>query len=237
MSGLLFDIVNIRLWVEERNTTMNDVAKSETAKPMLDYDNLQFHPLANIFDLIDGDEFDAFVDMFRKQGLLQQIILHQGMILEGRNRYRAGKQCGHKWTSKDFTELPLTKNPYEFVIAANVQRRHLTSDQKRNLAVRLIRERPNDSDRKIALLIGVSNKTISTYRKELEEAVDKIVQAWRDLDPVQRSGLRKGKHRWPDARRPICCAQGSGCGANLFRKDQRRSDASPLRWSGRFNAA
>ena len=49
--------------------------------------------------------------------------------------------------------------------AANVLRRHLTTDQKRTLAIKLIRERPNDSDRKIALLIGVSNKTVRMLRQ------------------------------------------------------------------------
>jgi hypothetical protein len=122
--------VNIRQWAG-KGTTMNDVAKSETAKPALDYDNLQFHPLANIFPLIEGEEFDAFVDMYKKQGLLQQIVLHQGTILEGRNRYRAGQKLGQKFGPKDFTELPPGKNPYEFVIAANVHRRHLTMEQKR----------------------------------------------------------------------------------------------------------
>jgi hypothetical protein len=166
---------------------MNDQTKPTCeAATKIDYDNLQFHPLANIFDLIEGDEFDAFAEMFRKQGLLQPIVLHQGQILEGRNRYRAGKQCSHRWSAKDFIELPATKSPYEFVIAANVQRRHMTGDAKRKLAIRLIRERPNNSDRKIALLLGMSNKTIYRYRKELEEAVDKLVQAWRGLDDVQR---------------------------------------------------
>ena len=66
------------------------------------------------------------------------------------------------------------------------KRRHLTTEQKRVLIVRLLRERPHDSDRKIALLMGVSNKTVSTYRKELEENLEKFVKAWRDLDAVQR---------------------------------------------------
>src|SRR6516164_9687300 len=100
-----------------RKEKMNDVTKSETAKLALDYDALQFHPLANIFPLIEGEEFDAFVEMFRKQGLLQQIVLHQGMILEGRNRYRAGQKLGQKFNAKDFVELAPGKNPYEFVIA------------------------------------------------------------------------------------------------------------------------
>jgi hypothetical protein len=155
-------------------------------KPALDYENLQFHRESNAFSMIEGDEFDAFVDMFRRQGLLVPITLHEGQILEGRNRYRAGKATGYKFTAKDFTELPPGKDPKEYVIATNVHRRHLTTEQKRALIIRLLRERPHDSDRKIALLMGVSNKTVSTYRKELEENLEKFVKAWRDLDVVQR---------------------------------------------------
>jgi hypothetical protein len=40
---------------------MNDQPKIQ--EPALDYNNLQFHPLANIFPLIEGEEFDAFVDI------------------------------------------------------------------------------------------------------------------------------------------------------------------------------
>jgi len=99
---------------------------------------------------------------------------------------RAGKRLGHKWTAKDFTELLPGRNPYEFVIAVNVQRRHVTGEQKRGLAIKLTRERPNDSDRKIALLLGMSNKTISIYRKELEEMFERFVRTWADLDANQR---------------------------------------------------
>ena len=164
-------------------------AQTRTVPPaptLQDYENLVFHELANIFSLIEGDEFDAFVDTFRRQGLLNSIVLHQGKIIEGRNRYRAGKAVGYKFSAKDFVDLPPGKDPEEFVLAANVQRRHLNTEQKRDLVVRRLRARPHESDRKIALLIGVSNKTVSTYRKELEEDLEKFVKAWRDLDAVQR---------------------------------------------------
>jgi hypothetical protein len=165
---------------------MNDVTKSETAKPALDYDALEFHPLAKWFDPLEGDEFDALVDSIRRNGLLQQIVLYQGKILAGCNRYRACKAGRYRLTAKDFTDLPAGKDPFEFVFAENLARRHLDGEQKKKLVVRLIRERPNDNDRKIAALVGVSNKTVWTYRKELEEALQKFVQAWRDLDAGQR---------------------------------------------------
>jgi hypothetical protein len=106
--------------------------------------------------------------------------------LGGRNRYRACKTAGYHFSAKDFTELPPGKDPFEFVFAENVARRHLTGDQKKALVIRLIRERPKDNDRKIASLVGVSNKTVWTYRKELEEAFEEFVKAWRDLDLTQR---------------------------------------------------
>jgi BMFP domain-containing protein YqiC len=52
--------------------------------------------------------------------------------------------------------------------------------------VRMIRERPRDKDREIAARVGVSHKTVWTYRKELEEALEKFMEAWRGLDAVQR---------------------------------------------------
>jgi hypothetical protein len=100
--------------------------------------------------------------------------LHQGKILAGCNRYRACKACRYRLSAKHFTELPPGKDPFEFVFAKNLARRHLDGEQKRKLVLRLIRERPNDNDRKIAALVGVSNKTVWTYRKELEEALEKL---------------------------------------------------------------
>jgi ParB-like chromosome segregation protein Spo0J len=157
---------------------MNDQTKP--IAPTIDYDALEFHSLAKWFDPLEGDEFDALVDSIRRNGLLQH------KILAGCNRYRACKTAGYRLSAKDFTDLPLGKDPFEFVFAENIARRHLTSEQKRKLVLRLIRERPKDNDRKIASLVGVSNKTVWTYRKELEEAFEKFVQMWGDLDPTQR---------------------------------------------------
>ena len=42
----------------------------------------QFHPLANLFPLIEGDELVDFVEDVRANGLLVPIVLYEGMILE-----------------------------------------------------------------------------------------------------------------------------------------------------------
>ena len=62
------------------------------------------HPLANMFPMIEGQEFENLKASIAKSGILEPIRLFQGLILDGRNRYTAGKACGHQFTAKDFKD-------------------------------------------------------------------------------------------------------------------------------------
>lgn len=93
---------------------------------------LTYHEVANLFPLIDGDEFDALVSDIKQNGLLEPICLYEGKILDGRNRYRACIELG---IEPKYTNYRGTLSPLEFVISKNLHRRHLTSSQRAVLAL------------------------------------------------------------------------------------------------------
>jgi ParB-like nuclease domain len=87
---------------------------------------LPFHPLANVLPLIEGVEFDQLVDSITENGLHDPIILFEGSILDGRNRYRACLEAGVEPRTETFSG----GDPVAFVMDRNLHRRHLTVGEK-----------------------------------------------------------------------------------------------------------
>lgn len=101
---------------------------------------LQAHPHAEIFPVIDTNSFDELRRDIRQNGLLEPITLLEGQILDGRNRYRA-------MVSIDPAFSPATApaqfvqftgaDPLAWVISKNLHRRHLNESQRAIIAARL----------------------------------------------------------------------------------------------------
>jgi len=62
------------------------------AEPAFDHDNLEAHELANLLPMIDDANFANLKADIEKNGVLEPILIFEGRILDGRNRYRAGKE-------------------------------------------------------------------------------------------------------------------------------------------------
>src|SRR5262245_6257938 len=59
-------------------------------------------------------------------------------------------------------------DPYAYVISANLHRRHLSAEQRRELIAKLIKATPEKSDRQIARTVKASPTTVGTVRAEME---------------------------------------------------------------------
>lgn len=111
---------------------------------------LAFHPLAELFPLIEGKEFDELVADIKANGLREAIVLTRaiaegGEIIDGRNRFRA---CEAGEVAARFEVLPEDVDPLAYVISKNLHRRHLSDDQRRMVAAKLAtvgRGRPSDN--------------------------------------------------------------------------------------------
>lgn len=86
----------------------------------------ELHPLCTLFPRLTGAEFESLKDDIRENGLREPIIIHDGMILDGGNRYRACLEAGIEPGVMKFGG----GNLVSYVISANLHRRHLTPGQQ-----------------------------------------------------------------------------------------------------------
>jgi N6-adenosine-specific RNA methylase IME4 len=148
---------------------------------------LKAHPLADLFPLLNGAAFDALVEDIRVHGVQERITTHDGLILDGRNRYRgaiaAGVPCPTRVYDGD--------DPLGFVISANLKRRHQNESSRAMTAAKLAtRERGGDqrSDQSANLRNGltteqaaqqfsISTRSIESARKVREQGTAKLIDA------------------------------------------------------------
>jgi N6-adenosine-specific RNA methylase IME4 len=121
----------------------------------------EFHPLAELFPLIEGADFDALVEDIREHGVRDPIVFHESKVLDGRNRYRAlvhlsetgevlgrgwGHRAGHCLTDSELSPPHMwfirynetfEGDPLAWVISKNLKRRHLDESQRAMVAAKL----------------------------------------------------------------------------------------------------
>jgi ParB-like chromosome segregation protein Spo0J len=95
----------------------------------------EYHRYADVFPLMTDQEYRELVDDIRTHGQREPITIYQKKILDGRNRERACAELGIKWLYVDFEGDDAAA--LDFVVSANMVRRHLTTSQRAMIAADL----------------------------------------------------------------------------------------------------
>src|SRR5258708_4317169 len=161
--------------------------------------DLKFHPLASIFPLMEGAEFDALVADIKANGCLDKIYLHEGKILDGRNRYRACLAAGVPLPCLLRLADDADFDPVAFVISKNIHRRHLTPGDKIKYLAQLVAAQPEKSDRLLAKETGVSHPTIAKARRAAE-ATGKALPVGKRVGADGKARTRPAKRAKPEAK-------------------------------------
>jgi N6-adenosine-specific RNA methylase IME4 len=143
---------------------------------------LEFHPLADIFPLLGGPEFDELTADIREHGLHEPIVLFEGRILDGRNRYRA---CLAAKIECRF-ETYQGNDPVAYVVSLNLRRRHLDESQRAMVAAKLATLKRGDnqhspigetSQARAADLLNVGKRSVERAAEVREHGAPELVRA------------------------------------------------------------
>src|SRR6516225_5019209 len=102
------------------------------------------HPFSKLFPPISDEDFGKLAADIKLNGLHQPIMRYQGKVLDGNNRYRACELAKIAPKFTDFNgDAAAARN---YVISANIHRRHLSADQRREIIATLLKSNPNQSN-------------------------------------------------------------------------------------------
>lgn len=96
---------------------------------------LDDHEIAQIFPMMDKDDRKALDASIKSHGLREPIILLDGKILDGRNRWEACRAVGAEPRFEFYNYKTHGQSPTAYVMDRNFTRRHLTVGQKAAIAV------------------------------------------------------------------------------------------------------
>jgi hypothetical protein len=143
----------------------------------------KIHPLAQIFPEIEGPAFDALVKDIEANGQQSAAALYEGMILDGKNRYRACEQLGRELMVREYEHDG--KDPIGFVLSINLHRRQLDTSQRSMVAASLanLKVGTNRYSKKEGPSIEVAAQLLNVGRASVERA--KIVLNSGDADLIK----------------------------------------------------
>jgi ParB-like chromosome segregation protein Spo0J len=145
-----------------------------------------------MFPPITEEDFGKLAADIKLNGLHQPIVRYQGKILDGNNRYRACELVKIVPKFAEFNGDDAAARNY--VISANIHRRHLSLEQRRGIIETLLKADPTQSNRQVAEQAKASHVTVGAVRTELEATgqIDQLAET-KGADGKTRKRKPKGK--------------------------------------------
>jgi hypothetical protein len=203
-------------------------------------DTYEFHPFADAFPMMTDQEHAALVADIKANGVRDNIILYQGKILDGRNRYKALVELGRDLDGYVDEEvegfLDDDEEALAYVISKNLVRRHLNESQRAMVAAKLSDLQTGQRADQVqglpigraASMLNVGERSVARAKKVLDKgtveqiaAVDRgevaVSKAVKQIDEAAPIG-RAATNGHDDLETPI-----------VFRDSAGNEHASPFR--------
>jgi len=147
-------------------------------------DLIKVHPAADAFPMMSAEELAGLVTDIGNNGVRRPIVLLRQpgdgsyQVLDGRNRLEAAALAGLNlfnpdgspiWRHFETVGADSGFDPAAFVTSANVHRRHLNAEMKREVIRRLLAKSPERSDNATAKIAQVSDKTVASVRRDMTQ--------------------------------------------------------------------
>jgi ParB-like chromosome segregation protein Spo0J len=165
-----------------------------------------FHSMANLFPLMEDEEFNALVDDIRQHGQHEPIWTYEGQIVDGRNRYRACLELGIEPTTQEWCGA---SSVMEFALSQNLHRRHLTSSQRAVIALQVEKHLASEAKKRQGTRTDISQKIDESYGRADEQVAALVgtnrqyvsdARRVRQTAPDLLPDVRDGKITIPDAK-------------------------------------
>lgn len=174
------------------------------------------HPAADAFPMMSEEEFQELVEDIKANGLRTPLVFNHNhsILIDGRNRLRA---CADARVSITYTTLPegyTDQQIIDYIVSANVHRRHLTQAQKAMVATALepmyaeaakermlagkkdpsadLREgspREGRADEQAAKAVGASGRAVSqakALKRDAPDLADKVAAGTMTLNAADK---------------------------------------------------
>ena len=153
------------------------------------------HPLSAAFPAMSAEEFESLKDSILEVGVLNPIVILDGMVLDGWHRYTAASEVGMDCPSVELGDV----DPQDFVMAQNKARRHITIPQLIAAASKVYQWRPNGGNQSALSAECISSKALAEKVGAGVRSVEQFRKVERDAAPEVKAAIQRGEIGLPKA--------------------------------------